>query len=182
MGLLPQIILGALLIVAFALSAQQRLALNPRTGPMRARQIAYLMRAHHQAAVNAKMADNALTNEGDYAPPTMTTTGDYTFVTCIGAKTVVTGLFVIGDDTTLMALPLLGNAENNAVVAELRRQSVLPPELGSLGGKPWAVGYNASPAALIAPTPGVGLAGEVPASAPCLPPGEAPVIVTQVLP
>ena len=39
MGLLPPVILGALLIVAFALSAQQRLALNSRTGPMPARQI-----------------------------------------------------------------------------------------------------------------------------------------------
>ena len=185
MGLLPSVILGALLIVAFALSAQQRLALNPRTGPMPARQLAYLMRAHHQSAVNQKLANTNLDTATDFAPPTMTIVGYYTFVSCVQDNVVATGLFIVGDATTLMPLPLLDTAENNAVVAELRRQSVLPPELGLLGGRPWTVGYNASPSALIAPTPGVGLSDELaagPIAMPCPMPSGVPVIITQVLP
>jgi hypothetical protein len=183
MGLLPSIIIGALLIVAFTLSAQQRLDLNSRAGAMPARQIAYLMRAHHQSAVSQKLADPALDTIVNAAPPTMTVAGDYTFLSCIHGKIVMTAAFVIGDAVTIIPFPVFSLAENNEVVTELRRQSVLPPELGLLGRTPWAVGYNGSPAALIASASGIGLSDEVvPSPIPCLVPSGVPAIVTQVLP
>src|SRR5579871_2296355 len=116
MGLLPSVILGALLIVAFALTAQQRLSIANPTGPLPARQIAYLMRTHHQAAIDQKLANNSLEAEGNFAPPTMTVSGDYTFVSCIHDKVVATGLFVVGDAMTLIPFAIFGTAENNAVV------------------------------------------------------------------
>jgi len=185
MGLLAPVIIGALLIVAFTLSAQQRLDLNNRTGPMPARQVAYLMRVHHQSAVNQKLADPELDTVVNAAPPTMTITGDYTFLSCIHGKVVVTAAFIIGDALTLMPIPIFSTAENNAIVTELRRQSVLPPEFGLLGHSPWTVGNGGSPTAMITPTSGIGLSDEIdagPISLPCPIPSGVPAIVTQVLP
>lgn len=182
MGLLPPVLIGALLVVAFAFSSQQRLAIASHAPPMPARQLAYLMRAHHQAAVALKVATPSLDTVTDVAPPTMTVAGDYTFISCISGNYVATGLFVIGDTTTLAPLTLIGAAESNAVVTELKRQSVLSPELGQVGSTPWAVG-NGSSGAQIAPVTGIGLVGDAAlAGIPCPMPNEAPVIVTQVLP
>jgi len=186
MGLLPPVILGALLIVAFALSSQQRLAIASHAGPLPARQIAYLMRAHHQGAIWLKQADTALETVIDAPPPTMNV-GDYLFLSCISGKVVATSV------TTITPIPVaeMGMAEANAVVVELARQSVVSPELGLLGQTPLAVGYDGNPAALVAPAPGIGLSdgtdihtgtGLVPVPSGCLIPAGAPTILTQVLP
>src|SRR5579859_8012727 len=87
MGLLTPVILGALLIVAFALSSQQRLGLASHAGPMPARQIAYLMRAHHQGAISLKQATPGLDTVID-APPATMTVGDHLFLSCISGKFV----------------------------------------------------------------------------------------------
>lgn len=159
MGLLAPIILGALLIVAFALTSQQKLAIASHTGPMPARQIAYLMRVHHQSAIKQKLANPALDTIVDAAPPTMAISQDL-FNSCLQGKVVATGIFTVG-----VAAPLLSPAEADAVVAELKLQTV---------------GAAISP--FISP-PGIGLTGEsLSPSVPCPMPAGVPVIITQVLP
>ncbi len=180
MGLFPQIMLGALILAAFAFTAQQKLSLGSHNGPMPARQIAYLMRVHHQAAVNLKAATPSLAAVGDFGPPSMAS--EERVVSCIEGKFVVTGLFTIGDTTTLMFLPVVGTAESNAVAAELKRQSVLSPELGRLGQTPRATGYNGSPASSIAPVTQAGLSDEFPLIPNCLLLPGIPAMVTQVIP
>jgi hypothetical protein len=186
MGLLPPVILGALLIVAFALSAQQRLGLASHAAPMPARQIAYVMRAHHQGAIGLKQATPGLQTVIDAPPPTMSV-GDDLFLSCISGKFVATSV------TTMTPLPTvkLQSAAANAVVAELARQSILVPELGRTGWTPLATGYNNSPLALTAPAPGVGLsdgtnihttAGLIPIPPDCVIPSGAPTLITQVVP
>jgi hypothetical protein len=150
-----------------------------------ARQLAYLMRVYHQAAITVKMADTSLT--GPLAvPPSTVNPGEGFFMSCADAKHVVTTLDTI-DPTPVLEL---GTAEVSAIVAELTRQSVLPPELGLRGQAPLAIGFRGSPSALLAPAPGVGLTngttiftatGPLPMPA-CLVPGGTAAIVTQVLP
>jgi hypothetical protein len=185
MGLLPQVILGALLIVAFALSAHQRLAIASHTGPMPARQIAYLMRTHHQAAVNLKQATPSLQTVVDAAPPSMNL-DDFVFLSCVAQKSVATFMMTItagvGPDLAVIPRLMISTAEANAVVEELKRQSVVEPELGSLSQAPWAAGYGGNPAALVAPSPQVGFSDNVTLPASCLYAPGVPTIVTQVIP
>jgi len=179
MGLLPPVILGALLIVAFALSAQQRLAIASHDAPMPARQIAYRMRVHHEAAIRLKQADPSLDTYVDALND-----NDYQFLSCIEGKTVTTVMMTIS-----FALPelVIGPSEVDAVVEELARQSIIAPELGRTGQTAWANGNGGT---LVAPTAGIGIldfpnmrtaTGIIPAP-PCLTPDGAPAIVTQVLP
>jgi len=187
MGLLPPVLLGALLIVAFALSAQQRLAIASHTGPVPARQIAYQMRVHHQAAIALKQADPGLTTVTDALND-----NDYQFLSCINGNYVATAMMTVGDSITLMPMVMVGEAEANAIVEELARQSVIAPELGRTGQAAWSVGYAGSPSTLITPVVGVGMvdgasirtsSGLIPASfAACPVPTGAPILVTQVLP
>jgi hypothetical protein len=185
MGLLPQVILGALLIVAFALSAQQRLHLNSGTGPMPARQLAYLMRQHHQGAIALKQATPSLQAVIDAPPPTMNI-NDFVFLSCIGQKSVATFLMTItqngGYGLAVIPRLMISTTEANAVVEELRRQTVMAPELGRTGQSPWATGYNGSPAPLIAPSSSVGFADDLNLPAGCMSASGVPTIITQVLP
>ncbi len=190
MGLLPPVILGALLIVAFALSSQQRLAIASHTGPMPARQIAYQMRVHHQAAIALKQADPTLSTVTDALND-----NDFLFLSCINGNYVATVMMtVIG--IPLIPTRMINTAEANAVVQELSRQSVLAPELGRIGQTAWATGYDNAPSTLVAPVVGIGLVqfvpsqvaiihtvdGDLPLPDGCLTPDGAPVIMTQVLP
>lgn len=184
MGLLPPIILGALLIVAFAFSAQQRLAIASHAGPIPARQIAYQMRVHHQAAIRLKLADPAL----DIVTDALNDNDDQ-FLSCIHDKTVTTALMTIGDAMTLMPFVLIGAPETNMVVQELARQSVIAPELGRVGQTAWSIGYTGASSTLVTPVVGVGIAdggyirtssGLIPPT--CIVPVGAPVLITQVLP
>lgn len=184
MGLLPPVILGALLIVAFALSSQQRLAIASHAGPMPARQIAYQMRIHHEAAIRLKRATPGLITVTDALND-----NDDQFVSCIDAKTVSTVMMIVGDATTLMPFVIVGVSETNAIVQELARQSIIAPELGRVGQTAWSIGYADSPSTLITPVVGIGVAdgGDIRTSSgliptPCLAPTGAPVIMTQVLP
>ena len=187
MGLLPPVILGALLIVAFAFSSQQRLALASHDGPLPARQTAYRMRVHHEAAIRLKRADPDLITVTDALND-----NDDQFLSCIGDKTVATVMMIIGDETTLMPLVIAEVPETNAIVQELARQSIIAPELGRVGQTAWSVGYPGSSSALIPPVVGVGVmeganirtsSGLASASSVgCPAVTGVPVIVTQVLP
>jgi len=185
MGLLPPVILGALLIVAFALSSQQRLTIASHTGPVPARQIAYQMRVHHQAAIALKQADPALSTVTDALND-----NDFLFLSCINGNTVATVMMTV---TGIPLIPrvMVGQTEANAVVEELARQSVMAPELGRVGQTAWSAGYDGVAGALITPVVGVGTSdaanihtttGLVPLPDSCLAPAGAPVILTQVLP
>ena len=187
MGLLPPVILGALLIVAFALSSQQRLTIASHTGPVPARQIAYQMRVHHQAAIALKQADPGLSTVTDALND-----NDYQFLSCIDGNYVATVMMTVELIPTLM----ISAAEANAVVTELARQSVMAPELGRVGQTAWSIGYNNAPSTLVTPVVGIGLVqfvpsevatihtidGDLPIPDGCLTPNGAPVIMTQVLP
>ena len=118
MGLLAPIILGALLIIAFALTSQQKLAIASLGGPMPARQIAYLMRVHHQSAIKQQLAAPSPGEEVDLAPPTMAI-NENLFVSCLYGKIVATGIFTSGTGAAI-----LSPADANAVVAELKRQTI----------------------------------------------------------
>lgn len=177
MGLLPPVILGALLIVAFALSAQQRLALNTHTGPMPARQVAYLMRVYHQSSVSLKGSPTP-PPLGPLANPPSNLAGQTFYASCADAKSVVT--YLIGE--TLY--------RNEAVAAELARQSVAPPELGK-NGSGTTIGYGGLDAPYAVPVAGIGLSNGaqivgtadvtiLPAN--CSVPAGAPALQTQVLP
>jgi|SRR5579859_2650123 len=178
MGLLPQVILGALLIVAFALSAQQRLAIASHTGPMPARQIAYLMRVYHQSSV--AYATNVVLPNGTVAdPPPEWDVTSTLFKSCWDGISVVT------------SLNGMQTAENNAVAQELVRQSVIPPEYGLLTPVSWAIGYNGSTVSQLARVPGVGLsdganiqsgAGAIALATGCAVSSGAVAIQTRVLP
>lgn len=182
MGLLPPVILAALLVVAFAFSSQQRLAIASHAGPTPARQIAHQMRLHHEAAIRLKRNDPALDTYTDALND-----NDSQFISCISGKTVTTVMMTIGDATTLMPFVLVGVSETNAIVQELARQSVIAPELGRIGQTAWANGNGGTRVVLVA---GIGIldfpnmrtaTGLIPAP-PCLAPDGAPAIVTQVLP
>lgn len=185
MGLLAPVILGALLIVAFALSAHQRLAIASHTGPMPARQLAYLMRVHHQAAISQKMVTPSLQTVIDAAPPSMNI-DDFMFLSCVTQKSVTTFMMTIteggGFDLAVIPRLMTSTANANAVVRELRRQSVVTPELGRLGNTPWAIGYGGNPAALVAPMPQIGMSDSVTIPSGCLYAPGVPTIVTQVIP
>jgi hypothetical protein len=179
MGLLPPVILGALLIVAFALSSQQRLALAGHNAPLPARQIAYQMRVHHEAAIRLKQADPSLDAFVDALND-----NDNQFLSCIQDKTVMTVMMIFPSSVPEL---VIGPSEVDAVVEELARQSVIAPELGRTGQTAWSNGNGGT---LVAPVAGIGIldfpnirtaTGLMP-TPPCLAPNGAPAIVTQVLP
>lgn len=175
MGLLPQILLGALVVAAFAATMQQRLAIASHANFLQARQFAYMLRTHHQAAINLKQADSTL----------QTTIADSRILSCITGKVVIT---VAWNSLAVMTSP----DEANTVVEELARQSVLAPELGRVGQTRWSVGYNGIHSALITPVAQTGISdganirtgtGVFPLPLDCrfIPYG-SPAMVTQVLP
>jgi hypothetical protein len=189
MGLLPQLLLGALIVAAFAATMQQRLAIASRADVLQARQLAYLMRTHHQAAVKLKLATPSLDTLTDAPPGPMI--NDFRFLSCITGKVVVTSMYEISGPEIIPVLAY-GTDQANAVVAELIRQSVLAPELGRVGKTPWSTGYDGAPSALMTPVAGIGTAngttvrtaaGPIPLPNPCSQaPLGAPTMVTQVLP
>lgn len=85
MGGFPQMLLAALVVAAFAFTAQQRLAIAAHNGPDPARQIAYLLRTYHRSAVAVKLASPATTETIVAGPAGMTG-----FVSCADAHSVVT--------------------------------------------------------------------------------------------
>ena len=190
MGLLPPVILGALLIVAFALTSLQRLAIASHSGPMPARQIAYQMRTHHQGAIALKQADPSLETVIDAPPPTMSV-GDFRFLSCISGQSVSTAAMEVGDAATLIPEVSIPSTEIDAVLEELARQSVMSPELGRLGAMGWSTGSGGVRSAAITPIAGIGITagaqirtafGLIPLTANCPIPDGAPIIVTQVVP
>lgn len=179
MGLLPPILLGALLIVAFALSAQQRLALQSHAPPMPARQLAHLLRVYHQSSISYATGSSPPPAGTIADPPPDWDNTSTLFTSCWDGVTVVTSL------NGLQA------AENNAVVQELVRQTIAPPEYGLLTPAPWTVGYGGSGLSQLTPVPGMGLsdgtqiqsgAGAVALAAGCPVPGGTPAIQTRILP
>ena len=85
MGPFPQMMLAALVLAAFALASQQRLAIASHSGPAPARQIAYLLRSYHSSAIAIKLAAPATTQTIVAGPPSMTG-----FISCADAQNVVT--------------------------------------------------------------------------------------------
>jgi len=114
MGPFPQIMLAALVLAAFALASQQRLAIASHTGPAPARQIAYLMRSYHNASVTFKLANTGARHAITGA------TSISGFVSCADAQNVVTTI----DQS-------YGAARDQQIVSELLRQSAAPPEFGA---------------------------------------------------
>ena len=169
MALVPQIMLGALILLAFAFTAQQKLVIANHTGPAPERQIAYLMRAYHQASVSAKAANGGLTGTVANPSPAMSGAGSvaFFFTSCADAKNVVTTL----SET-------LNGYQNQSIARELARQSAAPPELGGV-----------APHSVV--IPGVGLStgnavqtgvGALALPAGCAVTAGMPAIVTQVIP
>jgi len=107
--------LAALIIAAFALASQQRLAIASHNGPAPARQIAYLLRSYHSSAVAIKLAAPATTQTIVAGPAGMTG-----FISCADAQSVVTTI----DQS-------YGAARDQQIVSELLRQSSAPPEFGT---------------------------------------------------
>jgi len=123
MGPFPQMMLAALILAAFALASQQRLAIASHGGPAPARQIAYLLRSHHSAAVSFKLANPATTQTIVAGEAGMTG-----FISCADAKTVVTTI----DQS-------YGTARDQQIAGELLRQSVSSGQTGVVapgGGVP----------------------------------------------
>jgi len=114
MGLFPQMMLAALIVAAFALTSQQRLAIASHGGPDPARQIAYLLRSYHSAAVAFKLANPATTQTIVAGEAGMTG-----FISCADAKTVVTTI----DQS-------YGTARDQQIADELLRQSVATGQAG----------------------------------------------------
>ena len=190
MGLLAPVILGALLIVAFALTSLQRLAIASHAGPLPARQIAYQMRTHHQGAIALKLADPSLVTIIDAPPPSMNV-GDFRFLSCISGQSVSTAAMEVGDAVTMIPQVTIPAAEIDALLEELFRQSVMSPELGRMGSVGWSTGYDGVRSAAITPIAGIGITsgaqirtafGLIPLTANCPIPDGAPIIVTQVVP
>ena len=169
MALVPQILLGALILLAFAFTAQQKLVIANPAGPAPERQIAYLMRAYHQSSVAAKAANSALT--GLLANPSPAMSGPspvaFFFTSCADAHSVVTTLIEAS------------NAHQQQSIAhELARQSGAPPELGTVAPRTVVI-------------PGTGLSngtavqtgvGPLPLPANCAVAAGLPAIVTRVVP
>ena len=177
MALVPQILLGALVLLAFAFTAQQRLAIANHAGPAPERQVAFLMRAYHRSSVAAKTAAPSLT--GVLADPSPSMTGAapvaFFFTSCADAHDVVTTL---GGASATPGADAAGAYQNQSVARELARQSASPPELGLTAPQRTAV-------------PGIGLstgaAVETAAGALAFPAGCAvkaglPAIQTRVVP
>jgi hypothetical protein len=154
------------------------LAIASHAGPLPARQIAYQMRVHHEAAIRLKRADPLLDTYVDALND-----NDEQFLSCIRDKSVTTVMMFAS------AIPqlVIGAGEVDAVTEELARQSVVAPELGRIGQTAWANG-NTGPS--IVPVSGIGILdfpnmrtamGLIPAP-PCIAPDGAPAITTQVLP
>jgi hypothetical protein len=171
MGLLPQLLLGALIVAAFAATLQQRLAIASHNGPLPARQIAYQMRVYHQSSVTYKEANAALSGTIAAPPPSLTPAAPIAafFVSCADAHSVVTTL-----NQPLSAYT------NQEIAQEMSRQSVSPPELGGSGKPPQAIGI-----------PGIGLSngmalqtglGLTALPAGCAVAAGLPAIVTQAVP
>ena len=144
MGLSTPLLLGALGLVLLVGALQQKADLAPSGGPQPARQIAYNMRLFHQAAINFKIANPAATGSLIVPAPGFLT--DWRFVACSNDKTVVT--YSNG----------LNTRQNRDLVAELQRQSVLPPELGNISRAPQVSGAPGYAGPVIAFASGIGLA------------------------
>ena len=114
MGLFPQMMLAALIVAAFALTSQQRLAIAGHGGPDPARQVAYLLRAYHRSAVAYKLANPAAAQTIVAGPAGMTG-----FVSCADATSVVTTL-----------AQSFGTARDQQIASELVSQSVAPGQTG----------------------------------------------------
>jgi len=114
MGPFPQMMLVALILAAFALTSHQRVAIASHGGPNPARQIAYLLRSHHGAAVAFKLANPATTQAIAAGEPGMTG-----FISCADANTVVTTI----DQS-------YGTARDQQIAGELLRQSVATGQTG----------------------------------------------------
>ncbi len=162
MGPFPQMMLAALILAAFALASQQRLAIASHGGPDPARQIAYLLRVYHRSAVATKLADPATVQTIAAGPAGMTG-----FVSCADAQSVVTTI----DQS-------YGAARDQEIAGELLRQSAAPPELGAADRA--AIGV-----------PGIGLSdgtqlrtgfGAVALPAACAVAAGLPALQTQVVP
>jgi hypothetical protein len=117
MGLFPQLLLGALIVVAFAATAQQRLAIASHTGPDPARQIAYLMRVYHRSSVAYKTANSSAAGTIAAPPPSMTAPQPVAtfFTSCADATSVVTTL-----------ADSLGAHRNQGIAQELSREAASP--------------------------------------------------------
>ncbi len=161
--------LGALILLAFAFTAQQKLVIANHAGPAPERQIAYLMRAYHQSSVAAKAADGALVGTVANPSPAMSGAAPVAlfFTSCADAKSVVTTL-----------IEAQNTYQNQSIARELARQSSAPPELGSVASHNVVI-------------PGVGLStgtaiqtgvGQLALPANCAVTAGLPAIVTQVMP
>jgi len=156
MGPFPQMMLAALILAAFALASQQRLAIASHGGPAPARQIAYLLRSYHSAAVAFKLANPATIQTIAAGEAGMTG-----FISCADAKNVVTTI----DQS-------YGTARDQQIAGELLRQSVSSGQTGV--GVP---GVGISNGAQLQ----TGL-GAVALPAACAVPAGLPAMQTRVLP
>ena len=116
MGGFPQMLLAALIVAAFAFTAQQRLAIAAHNGPAPARQIAYLLRTYHRSAVAFKQANPATTQTIVAGPAGMTG-----FVSCADSHSVVTTI----DQS-------YGTARDQQIAGEMLKQS-LPADSPGIG-------------------------------------------------
>lgn len=114
MGGFPQMLLAALVVAAFALASQQRLAIAAHNGPDPARQIAYLLRTYHRSAVAFKQANPATTQTIVAGPAGMAG-----FVSCADAHSVVTTI----DQSFNTAL-------DQQIAGEMLKQSLAPDSSG----------------------------------------------------
>jgi hypothetical protein len=115
MGLLPQLMLCALIVAAFAVTAQQRLAIASHSGPAPARQIAHLMEVYHRSSVAYKEANPAAAGVIAAPPPGMTPPQPVAtfFASCADGHSVVTTL-----------TDSLGAYRNQQIARELSRQAL----------------------------------------------------------
>jgi hypothetical protein len=168
------VLICALLLSALAQDARQRLALRSVGVPQPTRQIAYTMRVFHQAAIRAVIAAGGIAGAVIPALPVWLT--DQRFAACANGKTVAT--YTVG----------LSQSENQALAPEALRQSVSPPELGTVAVSDSVVGAG-GPAPLAAYARGIGQSNgatlSTPSGAvmpPCVIPEDAVAIVTQAVP
>ena len=153
MGLFPPYMILVLVLLAAALTAQQRLALASHNAAFPARQIAYQMRVYHQSSVNYKLANGTATGVITSPPPSLSS--QFYFTSCADAENVVT--FVGGASAGRAWAGGLGAFNNQSVAAELARQSISPPELGLVSQSSRVTGYLGVTTSQAITVPGIGL-------------------------